>query len=202
MLHTPQPGVTWRIGDTLPPAAIVRGPVGHDIPPTWFALEVPTQGERAAADWLEARGVEAWFPTETVTRKAPRTRRTVVYDRPIISRFVFCLFTGEPQWDVLFASRRVTGFIGAGGQPRPITEAEMARMAHVSGLIADAQRLAAEVRMIRPGDVVMIGDGAMKGWTVTVSAMEGAIARFVVPILGDHETEISVCRLTKTQGLA
>lgn len=171
--------------------------------PAWFVLETPPQAEDDTTEWLGRAGVECWTPTETAWRKVARgPKRTVEYQRRIIPRFLFCRFTGHPQWDVILRSRHVTGFIGASGQPRPITDDEMMQMDRLPDRLAEMHTKEMEAKRIRPGDMATIRDGAMAGWSVHVTAVAADVATFVIPLLGDRATDISLCRLVKAQGLA
>lgn len=191
------------IGDVLPLAPRPRRAQEGDASPSWFVLETPPQAEDDAAEWLGCAGVECWAPTETVWRRSPKgPRRMVEVERRILPRFLFARFTGNPQWDVILRSRHVSGFIGCNGQPRPITDSEMMQMDQLPGRLAEARATAAEARRIKPGDMATIMDGAMAGWVVRVTAVSLDVATFVVPLLGDRVTDISLCRLSKTQGLA
>jgi len=191
-------------GCVLPPPPVHRGPQGYPMPaPAWFALETPPQREARAIDMLSPHGIDCWCPTEPVWR-VPRSgpRVAVQVERRILPRIVFARFTGFPNWDVMFASRHVSGFIGASGRPRAITDDEMMAMTTVPGRISELRAAKADAMRIRPGDTATVLDGAMAGWQVTVSAVDGDIAAFVVPILGDRVTRMSVARMVKSAPLA
>ncbi|MGC4232867.1 MAG: transcription termination/antitermination NusG family protein [Niabella sp.] len=177
--------------------------------PIWFAFVTPPQKETAAKVWLERRGVECWFPTEQRWRRVPRGKVSrVAYDARVVPRYVFARFHGYPQWDVLRQSRWISGVIGRGDMPIPITDKTLSEMATVPGRLqylrdqaaaaaAERRRREIELRTIRPGDTVQIRDGACEGWIVDVSDVHAGIASFIVPILGDRMISIETDRLEK-----
>ena len=184
-----------RIGDILPPPIPPRGPQAGLTDPAWYGLLTPPSREDAAIDWLGKHGVECWTPTEGVPRKDPQ-RRTIMVQRRIVPRFLFARFTGWPQWDVLFDSRKVSGFIGVAGEPRPIREAELMGMASVPERIAEIRRREEEARRIHPGDMVTILD--WDGWEMVVQAVTGAMAEVLVPFFGGERiVEVELGRLEK-----
>lgn len=202
-----QPNFTGlRVGDVLPPPPQSRSLQVGEIDPVWFAFTTPPLAEVKARAWLEKKGVAAWMPTEKAWRKLPKARpgfrHQIEYERMLVPRYVFGYFTGRPQWDLLKASRYLSGVVGHAGKPMAITDADLCKMENIPERLRAIRAQAERERTICAGDKVRILDGVMEGWLVDVQSVHNGIARFIVPILGETVSAIEVARLSKTQGLA
>lgn len=187
----------YRIGDRLPAPHHRPLQVGSRLP-VWFGFQTPPMSEVKAQAWLERRGIDAWYPTERVWRRVARgPKRKVEVIRPVVPRYVFARFTGEPQWAEVRQCRWLTRVIGTSGAPLAITEAVMLRMSEVPGRLRALRQREREARRVRSGDRVRIRDGAMSGWVVEVSAVDRGLARFVCPMLGGGDVVLPVERLDK-----
>ncbi|MBN8292832.1 hypothetical protein JI664_12730 [Rhodobacter sp. NTK016B] len=191
---------SYFIGQVIQPEPTRPIQVGDIGTPTWYAFLTTPQKEGSAKAWLEKKGVEAWYPTETRWRKIAKGKiKRKEYEAVLVPRYIFARFTGRPQWDLLKASRWLTGVVGIDGVPLPITDETLAAMEQVPARLAEIRAREEERRTIRPGDRVRIRDGAMEGWVVEVRSIHAGIARFIVPLMGDRETEMQVGRLSKQQ---
>ena len=182
-------------GDIFPAPLPRRGAQTGTIAPVWFAFTTPPQQESPAQAWLTKQGVEAWFPTETAWRIMARgKKRKVEYQRRVAPGYIFARFTGWPQWDVLKASRHISGVIGHGDRPVVIPEAAIAAMAQVPSRIADRRAAAFLAAQINPGDRAEITSGAMVDWIVNVVEVNNGVARFM---LGGMAIDVDMARLVK-----
>jgi transcription antitermination factor NusG len=190
--------MTYHIGQTIPaPPRPRRLQEAAMHAPLWFGFCNLKGGDRAARAQLEADGVTAWFPTKIVHHRIARgPNRTCQVERSVIGGYVFGLFTGFPQWDLL--AKKVGQVIAQGGKPYAIPERAMTEMADMPHFLASRMAAIREANTVHPGDMARICDGVAAGWTVQVTAIHNGVARYFIPLLGGRETEIAVDRLQKS----
>ncbi|WP_395543258.1 transcription termination/antitermination NusG family protein [Neotabrizicola sp. sgz301269] len=195
--------MSYYIGQILPPV-ITRGAVGDLMPePLWFAFTTPPQKERAALAWLERREIEAWYPTQTKYRTVPRAKvKRQKYEAVVVPRYIFARFTGYPQWDILRTCKHLSGVVSYEDHPAPISDTTLMQMAAVPQRLEEIRERETERRRIRPGDKAKVKDGPLEGWLVDVQTVHAGLASFIVPLLGERETHISVDRLSRIPPLA
>lgn len=146
---------------------------GEEIRPTWYALTVPPNKEKAARETLRAQGVYAFYPSET---KRYRNRfspdKPIKVERPIVSSLVYAMFRHAPQWDVMKEQRRIiTGVYSINGSPIAIPS-DVIR--HLQGMTVEAERLReakADLLRIREGDRATIVSGPLAGFAVDVDSV-------------------------------
>lgn len=158
----------YHIGQTLPPAEPRRGIVwGPEIAPIWHALIVPPQKEMAVREYLRARDIYAFFPSQTITRH--QNGRKIERECPIVTQHVYAQFRQAPQWDVMKRTHRlITNVYGINGKPMEIHR-DIIR--HLQGLTVEAERLRearAEMLRVRAGDKATITEGPLSGFIVNV----------------------------------
>lgn len=168
------------------------------VPPAWYVFRALRQ--KKAAEWFEANGVEAWFPTRTthLTRYSNGRQNRVAVERPVISGYVFAAFRGVPLWHVIKdrSEGKVFGVFHVDGTPRQFTDAEMLCMTQVPHRLEAIRKAEAEAKTIRPGDTALhptLG-------RVPVTGVDGDIAKILLPMLGG-EREI-VCGILDLEKVA
>jgi len=119
---------------------------------------------------------EVQVPTETVVEIKDNKKREV--ERKIYPGYVMVkMIMTDDSWYVVRNIRGVTGFVGPGSKPVPLTEEEVAR-------------LGVEVREIivnfKVGDSVKITDGYLDGFIGTVESIEpeNDLVRVMVSMMG------------------
>ena len=119
---------------------------------------------------------EVQVPTETVVEIKDNKKREV--ERKIYPGYVMVkMIMTDDSWYVVRNIRGVTGFVGPGSKPVPLTEEEVAR-------------LGVEVREIivnfKVGDSVKITDGYLDGFIGTVDSIEpeNDLTRVLVSMMG------------------
>lgn len=146
-----------------------------DWTPTWLALTVPSQRERATREFLRAQGTYAFYPSREATRISFGKSSKV--ERPIVTGFVFAKFTEAPDWEYLKRVRRViTGVISRAGMP---IEIHPDVIKHLQGMTVEHHKLQearAEMLRVRPGDKARIIHGPLTGMIVEVSAVSNGEA--------------------------
>lgn len=168
--------MTYAKGQTVP-FDYRRGITGDPIAPTWHALTVPPQRERATCEILKSRGVYAFYPSQE--RKWRVRGRKIVRTFPIVSGHVYALFRHAPNWDVMKEQRRIiTGVFAINGQPIEIP-ADIVKS--LQGLTVEAKKLQEareQLMRIRTGDRATIAQGPLAGFLVDVEKVEGGMAWF------------------------
>jgi hypothetical protein len=195
--------VTYHLGQVIP-FTPDRGVWRCEMPPQWFIFRSSPMAELPAEAWLLRQGaLDAWHPVEKKWRiVGGAKRRKVPYIAAVAPGWVFVLLDREPHWDVLFdrARGKLTHVVGRDGIPLAIPETAIEQMAQVPERMQARLDAIAEARRIRPGDRATLDPGKALAWTVEVTAIHGTIARVVIPLLGDRETEVDVARLERLMG--
>ena len=105
---------------------------------------------------------EVQVPTETVIEVKDNKKREV--ERKIYPGYVMVkMIMTDDSWYVVRNIRGVTGFVGPGSRPVPLTEQEVARLGVSSREV---------VVNFKIGDSVKVSDGYLEGFIGTVEALE------------------------------
>ncbi len=166
--------MTYERGQTYPIGYRRDIVNGSAIAPVWHALIVAPQRERKVREYLRARDVYAFFPSENIQRTIAGKRRDI--ERPIVTRIVFAQFRQAPQWDVMKDRDVIQGVYCVGNVPIEIGATIIKRL---QGLTVEAERLReeqAELLRVRPGDRARITSGPLNGFMVNVDALAGGEA--------------------------
>lgn len=191
-----------KIGDAvdLGPS---RGIWAAEWEPTWYIFTVPPRGELPATAWLTRNGVaECWHPTEQAFKRDRfKPGKRIPYERPVAPGYLFAVLPQRPHWDVLFARSRgkLLKVVSHNGQPVPIPESEIEKMAQLPQRLAVIREEEMQRRIIRPRDKVAVTIGGIE-WTVEVDRIDAGIAHFLLPLLGGREVQAPVETLRKAQG--
>src|SRR5579872_5269882 len=88
----------------------------------WYAVRVRSNFERNVSTVLDYQGVEQFLPTYRSRRVW--TDRIKTLDLPLFPGYIFCRLPLEDRNRVV-TIEGVVGFVGAGRQPIPISDAEI-----------------------------------------------------------------------------
>lgn len=174
--------MTYHIGQTLPwaPITLTRG-----TDPRWHCLLAYPQAESKARAWLDRKGLEAFYPVETIQRP-----RKPAYERRYLPGFVFARFPGDVLWHELF---RVCPFVHdvlrfRSGIPGRIRASDLTSiMAMRSVDQAQAAEQQARKRIFK-GARVRITEGPMEGFESEVVEIRAGRAKLTITLFG-RETE-------------
>lgn len=123
-------------------------------------------GQRIAATKTADRIFEVLVPTEKQIEVKYGKRRTV--ERKIFPGYVLVnMLVDEQSWYVVRNTPNVTGFIGFGTRPTPISIEEVERIKKRMGV----EEPTYEIDLIK-GDLVRITDGALKGFEAKVEEVD------------------------------
>ena len=102
------------------------------------------------------------IPMETVTEITDNGPKT--YDRKVFPGYVLVkMIMSDEAWYIVKSVRGVTGFVGEGNKPIPLTDDEVYQMGVEKHTIEIAYQI---------GDTVRITDGPLDGFTGTVEALD------------------------------
>ncbi|MBI9015695.1 MAG: transcription termination/antitermination factor NusG [Phycisphaerae bacterium] len=127
-------------------------------------------------------------PTEKV--KSVRGSQTRVYERKLYPGYVFMEIAldennsiPEKAWFVIKETAGVGEFIGTGGKPSPMSDADVAKMLHQTDSAKDSPSIHVE---FSKGDAVKIKGGSFEGFEGTVEDIdnEKGTVRVIVTIFG------------------
>lgn len=149
----------------------------------WFALQVRSRWEAAAADLLRGKGLEILLPTYTTKRKW--SDRVKVVESPLFPGYVFCRFDVHNRLPVLITPG-VISVVGRGKTPVAVDDLEIQsiRAAIASGI------------HLEPWPYVEIGERVRIKHDV-LDGMEGILTSFK----GSHRVIISVTLLRRSVAL-
>ena len=142
-----------------------------------------TIGKNVAARHLEDMIHAVIIPMETVTEITDQGPKTV--ERKIFPGYVLVkMVMTDDTWYVVKSVRGVTGFVGDGNKPTPLTEEEVAQLGVEKHEIVVSYDV---------GDTVSITDGPLTSFTGTVEALdiEKNKVRVVVSMFG-RETPVEL----------
>jgi transcription antitermination factor NusG len=150
---------------------------------SWFALQVRSRWEDAAAGLLRAKGLETLLPTYSTKRKW--SDRFKVVESPLFPGYVFCRFDVHNRLPVLITPG-VIAVVGRGKTPVAIDDMEIhsIQAALQSGVHVEPWPY------VEIGERVRIKDDVLDG-------MEGILTNFK----GSHRVVISVTLLRRSVAL-
>ena len=136
---------------------------------------------------------EVRVPTETVTEIKDNKKRDV--ERKIFPGYVLVkMVMTDDSWYVVRNTRGVTGFVGPGSKPVPLTEQEV--------LALGVEKRAEVEASYAVGDTVKIVDGPLEGFIGTVEFLDTAKdqVRVIVSMFGrETPVELQVAQAVAVQ---
>lgn len=138
-------------------------PLHPDKSPSWFALTVKPQNEKAVAEQLQSKSLEAYVPLYRARRRW--SDRVKILDLPLFPKYVFSRFAADRRTSVL-RTPGVTSIVSFDGKPCPVREEEIEA---VKMMVGSGMPLTT-CECLQIGQRVRICDGAMSG-------LEGILVR-------------------------
>ncbi len=170
----PEPAATQQPEPEPEPAAVLDD---DEPPPTlvWYVLKVQSSREDTIRDALERRvkiqGLERFFgrivvPTEKITEIRNNKKRVV--ERKSYPGYIMVeMELNEKTWFVVRETPGVGDFVGAHGQPSPMTDDEVRKMLHQEEEAVKDEAPKVKIDVER-GDRVKIKDGPFENFEGTV----------------------------------
>ena len=146
--------------------------IAHEDTPLWYVLHTYSGYENKVAHNLEKmvenRGLsdlikDIRVPTEIVSEVIPGSDETKEVERKLFPCYVLVKMVMNPEtWHIVRNSLGVTGFVGPGSNPTPLSESEVEAL----GIDVKVVEVNYEV-----GDNVKICDGPLTGFIGIVEAI-------------------------------
>ena len=150
---------------------------------------------------------EVAIPTETVKElKSDGTEKE--YQRKLMPGYVFVkMIMTDDSWYVVRNTRGVTGFVGPGSKPVPLTEEEMLPQGEPQPLTDEEVRNNALERVsvkvnYEVGDLVNVVDGPLEGFSGTVDEIDvdNNSVKVTVSMFGrENQVEFELDQLEKVE---
>jgi transcriptional antiterminator NusG len=137
-------------------------------------------------------------PTEKVTELVDGKngeKKNREYERKIYPGYVFVkMICNDDSWYIIKNTRGVTGFVGPGSEPTPLTDAEVAALSIETEQVVELN--------INVGDQVQVVGTPMDGFIGTVKSidMEEKTVDIIVSMLGrETPATLSITQVTKME---
>jgi transcriptional antiterminator RfaH len=125
----------------------------------WYCLHTrPLQEARVASHLRESLGLETYFPRLRMEKTIRRVRRVVT--RPLFPRYLFSRFDPAIQFRAVRYCPEVLGVVSFGESPALVADDIIEQLKNWAGEAVD---LIAVRPQLKPGDLVEIVDGPMRG---------------------------------------
>ena len=159
----------------------------------WYVVHTYSGYENTVKDTIErtveSRGLQEQIhavsiPLETVT-EVTESGATKTYDRKVFPGYVLVkMIMSDDAWYVIKNVRGVTGFVGSGTKPTPLTEDEVLQLG------VEKREIVVNYAV---GDTVRIADGPLTSFTGVVEALdpEKSKVRVAVSMFG-RETPVEL----------
>lgn len=153
----------------------------------WYVLHVYSGFEKKVAEGIMEKAqkngldqyiAEVMVPTQDVVEIKRGQRKTTeqnVYPGYVLVKMEM----QDDAWHLVKSTPKVTGFLGAGHKPSPITEKEAMRIAQAAE--EGTQTIAASMRF-EVGETVKVIDGPFASFTGTVEEVDEAKSRLKVSV--------------------
>ena len=141
-----------------------------------YENKVKTSLEKA----IENRGMSAYFfdiqiPMETVVEQDGDKEREIE-DKVFPSYVLIKMIMSDESWHVVRNIRGVTGFVGPGSKPIPLTDAEVAALGIESEENTPAEAVTVKLAF-EVGDTVKIESGLLEGSTAVVEEISADMSK-------------------------
>jgi len=162
----------------------------------WYAIHTYSGYEDSVARNLRQR-IESFDMQDKIFNvlvpierkiKIKRGKREVVEEKIYPGYILVDMMVTDDSWYVVRNTPRVTGFVGSGNTPVPVSEAEIEEITKRMGIKEPQYKID-----IKPGDTVKINDGPFKEFDATVSEVDEKKGRVKVLVsLFGRETPVDL----------
>ena len=162
----------------------------------WYAIHTYSGYEDSVARNLRQR-IESFDMQDKIFNvlvpierkiKIKRGKREVVEEKIYPGYILVDMMVTDDSWYVVRNTPRVTGFVGSGNTPVPVSEAEIEEITKCMGIKEPQYKID-----IKPGDTVKINDGPFKEFDATVSEVDEKKGRVKVLVsLFGRETPVDL----------
>ena len=153
----------------------------------WYVIHVYSGFEKRVAlsikEQAEQQGIESMFPEVIVpTEEVVEVRRgaKVNAERKFFPGYVLVkMEMNDHSWHLVKNTAKVTGFLGGGGRPAPISDAEAERM--LNQIKEGVERPRPSI-LYEVGDQVRVSDGPFQSFNGTVEEVDEERSRIKVSV--------------------
>ena len=157
----------------------------YDDTRAWYAISTYGGYEDKVADSIRQRINSIEFADKIFDAIVPKEKqieikngKRKVVDKKIFQGYVLVeMKLSDETWYIIRNTPGVTGFIGNGTQPTPVSEKEIAKIKKRMGVEDPKYSVNYEI-----GEVVSINDGPFKGFDGTVSEIDGQKGKLKVMV--------------------
>lgn len=157
----------------------------YDDTRAWYAISTYGGYEDKVADSIRQRIDSIEFADKIFDAIVPKEKqieikngKRKVVDKKIFQGYVLVeMKLSDETWYIIRNTPGVTGFIGNGTQPTPVSEKEIAKIKKRMGVEDPKYSVNYEI-----GEVVSINDGPFKGFDGTVSEIDGQKGKLKVMV--------------------
>jgi transcription antitermination factor NusG len=153
----------------------------------WFILRTVPREEMRATLILERLGHAVLYPRHAVFRRKNRySKNKMGILRPLMVRYLFVGFEGDPNWLRALECSSVTGVVALNGQPRALAYQRVASFmrGHRCLDAPSHHKHMLTHKEFEVGDTVEVLSGAFEGHRVQVESLSGANARALLTLFG------------------
>ena len=152
-----------------------------------FETRIPTEivvdSQEEADDYLYSMGEPEYDDDGNEIKKAPKEKKPTEH-KMFPSYVLVKMIMNDESWHVIRNIRGVTGFVGPGSRPVPLTEEEVAAL----GVDVRVRQAAYDV-----GDSVIVVSGFLAGSIATVKEIDSASGRIkVAALINGRETNVEM----------
>jgi transcriptional antiterminator NusG len=176
----------------------------YDGSRAWYTISTYSGYEDKVADSVNERLKNPEFKGKIFGAMVPKEKsieikngKRKVVDRKIFQGYVLVeMKLSDETWYIIRNTPGVTGFVGTGTQPTPVSEKEIAKIKKRMGVEDPKYQVNYQI-----GEVVAITDGPFKGFEGTISEIDSAKGKLKVMVsMFGRETpvELDALQVKKT----
>jgi len=147
---------------------------------SWYAIYTKPRHEKKAAELLKDKKFEVYLPLIKKVRQWKDRKKKI--DTPLFNSYLFVNFNYQNRFDVL-GTHGIVKIINFSGEPAIVPEWQIESLRRM----LDFPETVKIEHYIRPGEIVEITDGPMRGMRGTVTTKKGS-RRIVLSIDGIYQT--------------
>lgn len=175
----------------------------YDGTRSWYAVSTYSGYEDKVADSINQRTGSVEMANKIFEAIVPKEKRIEIkngkrkiVDRKILQNYVLVdMKLSDETWYIIRNTPGVTGFVGNGTQPTPVSEKEIAKIKKRMGVEDPKFSVQYEV-----GEVVSITDGPFKGFEGSISEIDAAKGKIKVMVsMFGRETPVELDALQVKQ---
>lgn len=147
----------------------------YDSTPHWYAIHTYSGYEEKVAESIRQRAESLDMKDKILEVLVPKEKQIEIKNgkRKIVEKRIFQGYAlvkmklSEDAWYIVRNTPNVTGFVGTGSEPAPVSQEEMEKIQKRMGVEQPKHKI-----NFREGEVVGIVDGPFKGFDGTINEID------------------------------